>query len=164
MGSLDHLMHVHRDLDELFARHRDAIVLLNFKQALELLEQYEVELRRHMKHEEEQIFPLYEERVGHVPGGDPRFFYLEHANLLKNLALFKPLVEKLAADPSAGPRQAHECLREQSSYLHLLEHHDLREKNILYPQLDRKLTQDERSAILSRCGFDHDPQNTQRCV
>ncbi|MBI4564148.1 MAG: hemerythrin domain-containing protein [Planctomycetes bacterium] len=152
MGTLIDLMLVHRALDALFARHRDAVVLMKFGQAVEALERFEEELRRHMKDEEEHILPLYEKRVGPVLGGDPQFFYLEHKNLLRNLAVIKEAARKLASNKNAGPREAHEFLQQESLFLHLLEHHDLREKNILYPELDRKLTKEEREEILSRCG------------
>ena len=36
---------------------------------------------------------------------------------------------------------------------HLIEHHDLREKNTLYPLLDQALSADEREDLLTRCGL-----------
>jgi hemerythrin-like domain-containing protein len=112
---------------------------------------FERDLRNHMEMEERHILPLYEARVGHVVGGDPQFFYLEHKNLLRNLDLAKEGLRKLAGDPSAGRRQAHEFIQSESLLHHLLEHHDLREKNILYPCLDQALTPDERDRLLAAC-------------
>ena len=152
MRSLMEMMDVHRDLSERLAVHRDHVVGLEWDRALEALESFERELRRHMDAEERHILPLYEKRVGAVTGGDPQFFYLEHKNILRNLETAKDELRKLAADPKAGRRQAHEFLDHEGMLLHLLEHHDLREKNVLYPKLDEVLSPDERRALLEACG------------
>lgn len=152
MRSLLELMDVHGGLHEKFAVHRDLVVGLEFGTALAALEDFERALRAHMDDEERHILPLYERRVGHVTGGDPQFFWLEHKNLLRNLDTMKEALRPLAADPKAGRRQAHEFLQKQSLFLQILEHHELREKNILYPQLDAAVSDVEREAILSQCG------------
>jgi hypothetical protein len=36
-------------------------------------------------------------------------------------------------------------------YKHLVEHHDRRERNILYPQLDRVTSEQERARPLKAC-------------
>jgi hemerythrin-like domain-containing protein len=153
MRSLLELMDVHATLNELFAVHRDHVVGLEFPQALEALERFERELRQHMEIEERVILPLYEKKVGHVLGGDPQFFYLEHKNLLKNLEAAKDRLRRVIADPGSGRRQAHEFLQEESLFLGLLQHHDLREKNVLYPRLSEALTPAEQQDVLSRCGL-----------
>jgi iron-sulfur cluster repair protein YtfE (RIC family) len=153
MRSVLELMDVHAGLHEAFALHRDFVVGLEWARALEALERFERELRSHMAIEEQHILPLYEQRVGHVLGGDPQFFYLEHKNILRNLETAKDELRKLAADPKAGRRQAHEFLDHEGMLLHLLEHHDLREKNVLYPKLDEALSPEERVAVLDACGL-----------
>lgn len=40
------------------------------------------ELRAHLEFEKRRILPLYAERVGSVPGGDPEFFRLREKNIL----------------------------------------------------------------------------------
>ena len=156
MRSLMEMMDVHQDLFERFAVHRDHVVGLEWGRALEALESFERELRRHMDAEERHILPLYEKRVGAVTGGDPQFFYLEHRNILRNLETAKEELRRLADDPKAGRRQAHEFLAAESMLLHLLQHHDLREKNVLYPKLDEALSPDERLALLDACGLRKD--------
>lgn len=153
MRSLMEMMEVHKDLDELFAVHRDHVVGLEFRQALEALERFERALRAHMEIEEKVILPLYVERVGHVTGGDPQFFYLEHKNLLRNLETAKEGLRRLIADAGSGRRQAHQFLQEESLLHQLLVHHDLREKNVLYPRLDEKLSPEERERVLAECAL-----------
>jgi hypothetical protein len=153
MRSIVELMDVHAGLHELFAVHRDYVVGLEFGRALDALEHFEAELRRHMSIEEEHVLPLYVARVGHVLGGDPQFFYLEHKNILRNLETAKVELRRLIADPKAGRRQAHEFLDQESILHHLLQHHDLREKNVLYPKLDEALSPEERETLLRSCGL-----------
>lgn len=163
MNSLLDLMEVHAALWEKFAVHRDFIVGLEFGKALEALMEFERELRRHMEAEERHVLPVYVERVGHVLGGDPQFFYLEHKNILRNLELAKDRLRKLAGNPRAGRRQAHELLQEENILYHVMEHHDLREKNILYPCLDKALAPEERATLLAACrGEAHDPGAAQK--
>ncbi len=157
MRSLLEMMDVHADLHELFALHRDHVVGLEFDRALQALERFEAALRSHMAIEETHILPLYERRVGHVLGGDPQFFYLEHKNILRNIETAKEELRRLAADPKAGRRQAHEFIDREGILRHLLEHHDLREKNVLYPKLDEALTPEERVELLNACGLPEKP-------
>lgn len=152
MRSLLEMMDVHADLHEAFAVHRDYVVGLEFRRALEELERFERELKLHMDDEERHVLPLYEARVGHVTGGDPQFFHLEHRNLLRNIETAKEELRKIIANPAAGRRQAHEFLDHESLLLHLLQHHDARERNTLYPKLDEALTPQEREALLAACG------------
>ncbi len=148
MKSLLDLMEVHKELDELFARHRDLVVGLDFAKAAKALDAFERALKIHMEAEEKHILPLYEQRVGHVLGGDPAFFHAEHKNLLKLLAEIQTKSRELAANRAAGPRQAHQFLEAESMFLHLLDHHDRRERNTLYPELDKKVTVAEREELL----------------
>ena len=159
MRSLLEMMDVHADLHDHFAVHRDYVVGLEFGRALEALERFEAELRRHMEVEERHILPLYERRVGHVLGGDPQFFYLEHKNILRNIDAAKEELRRLAADPKAGRRQAHEFIDREGILRHLLEHHDLRERNVLYPKLDEALTPEELADLLKACGLAEKPKD-----
>ncbi len=148
MTSLLTLLDVHADLQEKFAVHRDFVVGLEFPRALEELERFERELRSHMEAEEEFILPLYREKLPPVTGGGAELFSVEHQNILRNLATVKDALRKVIATPGAGRRQAHRLIDEEWMLLHLLEHHDTRERNVLYPRLDAALTEEERARIL----------------
>lgn len=150
-SSLQPLMDVHEDLHELWDGHRDLVVLRRFADALRVLDAFGRALRLHMRDEERRVFPLYEQRVVPVPGGDPQFFRLEHRNLLRNLALLRRRLRALALTRSRDVRRAHQFLQSESLFLQILEHHDRRERNILYPQLEKNLSRQEATDLLRQC-------------
>jgi hypothetical protein len=149
MGSLLSLLDVHADLKERLAVHADLVVGLEFARAFEELERFERELRAHMDAEERHILPVYRVLLARVPGGDPDLFILEHRNILRNLAMAKEALLKVMAIAGAGRREAHLLLDQEWILRHLLEHHDAREKNVLYPRLDAALAEEQRDQILA---------------
>lgn len=151
MASLQELDRVHDALTELLLLHRDSVVGLDFKEARERLARFERELRRHMEDEETLLLPLYEARVAPVRGADADALRLEHRSILRALGEVALRVGKLAEDSSAGRREAHLLLDAEGLLLHLLDHHDRRERATLYPLLDQALTEPERADLLARC-------------
>ncbi len=145
-------LEIHAEIDELLARHRDLVVGLEWAAALDALDAFERALRRHMEVEEQDVLPLYAQRVEPMPGADPQMFRLEHANILRNLADVRAALAAVDAK-TAGRRQAHEFIDKETMLLHLLRHHDLRERNTLYPALNLVLTPEERADLLDRCGL-----------
>lgn len=157
MRSLMEMMDAHKVLHEAIAQHRDLVVGLEFTRASDALEEFARALHRHIEDEERDILPLYAERVGAVKGGRPEYFYGEHARMRELLATLVDESRALAATPRAGRREAHEFLEKESLLLHLLEHHDEREGMILYPELDKRTSEQERAAILDHCAIFHAP-------
>jgi iron-sulfur cluster repair protein YtfE (RIC family) len=143
--SLAELASVHAALHERLLRHRDRVVGLEWREALETLEDFAHGLRAHMEDEERLLLPAYARL-----GGDPGLYLAEHANLRRQLDRMLQRARALAADPSAGRRRAHEFLDDEWMLLHLLEHHQRREHAALFPELDRGLAVRERDAILGR--------------
>jgi hemerythrin-like domain-containing protein len=140
---------LHRELDELFFRHQRALLDFNFRGALERLSAYEAALLEHMRHEEELLLPLYAERVTPGRGGGADFFLLEHAKMRRHLAHFREQLPQLAELPEPS-RALLKLLDQETTYKHLVEHHDLREERHLYPALDGVTTEAEREDLLGR--------------
>ncbi len=152
MAALSELMDLHASLHEALAVHRDRVVGLEFTRAAEALEAFARDLRRHIEDEETRILPLYEARVPSPPrGGRAEYFRLEHQRILALLDELLTEARELARDPAAGARQAHEFLHRQGPLLHILDHHETRERAILYPELDRRVGAEESSRILAQC-------------
>lgn len=98
-------------------------------------------LRRHIRFEEEILFPEFELRAGFSPEGGPTAVMRdEHREILRCL----DRIEAGISDPIANvdsPRHA----------LHaVLGNHNLKEENIVYPLTDQALTAAERDALVAR--------------
>ncbi len=146
------LMGLHRELDELFLQHQEALLSLDIDQAIERLRVYEGKLLPHMRDEEERLLPVYAARAGRILGGPVEFFLGEHRKMREFLDSFHADLERMREEPLAVRRRSVIALMDhQAMYKHLVEHHDLREKNILYPQLDRVTSEGERLELLQEC-------------
>lgn len=147
------LLTLHMELDELFSSHQIALLSLDLREAGEILTRYEARLLSHMRDEEDLLIPIYEARTNEIPGGPVELFLGEHKKMKGFLAEFHDALNQMKCEE--GTRLKHSIIHlldRQCMYKQLLEHHDLREKNILYPWLDRVTSEEERAQLLRRCG------------
>ena len=144
------LLRVHERLNELFLRHQEALLEQDIARARERLAVYEQELLAHMRPEEDILLPVYA-RAGAIPGGPIELFLGEHRKMREFLERFRMALAELEAHPADRRRRILRLFDEQTMFKHLVEHHDLRERNILYPTLDRITTEAERRELLRRC-------------
>ena len=151
--SFSSLLEIHKDLKELFLEHQEALLDGDLIQAGHRLEEFERTLLDHMRKEEDLLLPVYE-RAGAIPGGPPVLFTGEHKRMRELLAGFKQALSSLEQNPGGRKRGILALLDRQATFKNLMEHHDLREANILFPALDRVTSAAERREILARCGAD----------
>jgi len=145
---------IHNVLDVLFQRHQKALVTHRYAHAQELLNQLNTGLCAHMRHEERWLLPLYDarrDRMNAPKGFGSEIFILEHKKMLKLLAGLKARMRGLVAGRTQSPREVIELLDEECTFKHLTQHHNAREHSILYPSLDRLVSQEERAKLLARC-------------
>lgn len=146
------LLELHEDLDELFFCHQEALLSSDIYSAERLLKNYEEKLLRHMEDEERLLIPVYQERAGVIPGGPVELFLGEHTKMRAFLKEFHATLALLEAEGGRPLRRAIiGLLDRQFMYKHLVGHHDLREKNILYPTLDRITSSEERASLFKAC-------------
>lgn len=126
---------IHAAIDDHLARHLTALTALDFAAASAAWELLTAELHAHADTEDELVVPLYDQ-LGHTrPGGQPAMFLAEHNGIRR-------LLGKLAAQQASlrGQRDVRRAVVDGlDRYLmlrHLLEHHTLREQNILYHELE----------------------------
>jgi hemerythrin-like domain-containing protein len=145
------LLDTHEWLDEHFLLHQEALLAGDLALALALLKKVDEGQREHIRVEEEILLPVYE-RAGPIPGGDPRFYVNEHRKMLAILDGFKEALPRLIEkSPGERGREIIELFDQGYWFKRLLEHHDNREENILYPTLDRVTTEEERGELLTEC-------------
>lgn len=140
------LLDEHAQLDELFLQHQKALLDGDLACAARLLDEYESELRAHVALDDEALLPIYE-RAAPPPGGAPGLFRAEHRKILELLAQLRQATDLLAAE-GADWRAIIALLDEEARFKGVMLHHDLRERNILYPTLDCLATPDERQRFL----------------
>lgn len=150
MPSLTELLDVHVELTELFLAHQEALLQLDVPRALECLQRYEHELYPHMEVEEELLMPIYE-RAGKILGGPPEFFLGEHQRMREFLARFTTRLQELTMDSANLPRRIIQLFDEEATFKALCEHHDMRERNLFFPALDRVTSEAERQTLLAQC-------------
>ncbi len=146
------LTKVHEWLDELFLAHQTALLSLELSEAERCLDDYEANLRLHIKDEEELLIPTYGARASDIPGGAVEFFTGEHKKMLGFVAEFHKMLKRLRNQKKLQLKHAIiQLLDREGMYKGLLGHHHAREHNVLYPWLDWLTSEEERKRLLEQC-------------
>jgi iron-sulfur cluster repair protein YtfE (RIC family) len=146
MNTFSDLLNLHKELDRIFFEHQCALLRFEFDRASERLEFYEKCLRIHMRDEEEILLPLYAVRCQIDPRGTVQIYLDDHAKMLAHLKLFSEHIEKLIAEPQ--PEADLILLLDREAFFkRLCSHHDRREGEILYPELEANIPKEERARL-----------------
>ncbi len=152
------LNHFHRDLEELFQRYRSAVLDKDLKTARTFWKIYEQALLGHIREEDEILLPIYRQRAAPQRGGSPDLFVGEHQKIIEWVGRLKLRLSRLSSASPAKDILA--LLDDQAFFKKLLEHHTQRENHIFYPELDRLVSSEEKTALLRLLSFklgDEDP-------
>ncbi len=128
----------HRACDEAFANAEQAVLASNWSDAETAFNKFRTGLARHFRMEEEQLFPALVSAGG--PGGPVQMMRMEHAQM-------NTLVEQMAATLTC--RDAHGYGGLSETLLIVMQQHNLKEEQILYPIADNVLAA-QREALLGR--------------
>ena len=140
---------LHTYLVGLFLQHQKALVSGDCKQAASLLKRYRDALLHHMSIEEAYLLPLYRRAGEASPGGAPELFYGEHWKLRNFLPRLEKQMGAVLAAADDHAEAVIELMDLERTYKDLVAHHDLRERNLLYPTCDKLASPDEQDLILS---------------
>jgi len=143
------LLGLHHDLDKVLAAHQADLLLHNLPAARAAWRHFAEALTQHADDEERELLPLYQQRVTIPPGGTVELFLAEHKKIRAFIKEISDTVADLPADTPPGPPRIVALIEREYEFKKLLEHHDMREMNFLYPLLDRCTTPEERQSILS---------------
>ena len=144
------LLEIHQRLDELFLSHQKALLALDLELALATLKEFERELRAHMRVEEDLLLPVYA-RAGRIQGGPVEFYTGEHKRMLEFLARFSEQLQALRLTYADLKRGIIGLFDQEAVFKQLMQHHDMRERNLLYPTLDKVTSETERRELLAQC-------------
>jgi iron-sulfur cluster repair protein YtfE (RIC family) len=119
----------HKHCDELFAAAEEAAYGKRWQDCRSLFDRFRNELEAHFATEEQILFPAFETTTGMV-GGPSQMMRFEHGQMRE---LLQRMAHALAAQDVAGYAGAGETL------LVVMQQHNMKEENILYPMCDRTL-------------------------
>lgn len=125
----DPMHHHHKHCDDLFAAAEAAVAARDWAGGQPLLARFHDELETHFRTEEELLFPAFETATG-MSGGPTQMMRFEHAQMRD---LLDRMAQALAAQDKDTFAGAAETL------LVLMQQHNMKEENILYPMCDRSL-------------------------
>lgn len=127
----------HREIDALFAA-------LRFEypaQALPGFEEFDRRLERHIRWEEEIVFPAVSGQAPHLGEGPIRVMRMDHEEIRRE----KASVLKALREGNGDLARSH-----AKSMRYLLQEHNWKEEQVLYPSSDRLLPAESVSEILRR--------------
>ncbi|MBK8975670.1 MAG: hemerythrin domain-containing protein [Planctomycetes bacterium] len=113
----------HRACDELLAAFEQAVGGRRFDAAQPALRRFVAAMLRHFGREEALLFPAFEAATG-ARGGPTEVMRMEHDQM-------RGLFERLEAAVAAG--DARSCLALSDSLMVLIQQHNMKEEQILYP-------------------------------
>jgi iron-sulfur cluster repair protein YtfE (RIC family) len=122
----------HKHCDDLFAAAEEAAQQGDWARCGSALAGFALELRAHLAAEEAVLFPAFEAASG-MKNGPTQMMRIEHEQMRE---LLGQLEAGLAAQDAEGFDGAAETL------LILMQQHNMKEENILYPMCDRALAGD----------------------
>jgi iron-sulfur cluster repair protein YtfE (RIC family) len=122
----------HKHCDEDFAVAEEAARAGDWKLCESAFRRFRSQIEAHFAAEEEILFPGFERRTG-ATGGPTRVMRMEHAQM-------RSLLDQMGATVAA--RDAVGLSGTAETLLIMMQQHNLKEENILYPMCDRALAGD----------------------
>jgi iron-sulfur cluster repair protein YtfE (RIC family) len=124
--------HHHKHCDEVYAQAEEAAAAGDWPRAATGFDAFRTALLAHFGAEEDALFPAFEAKTG-MQGGPPAVMRLEHGQM-------RQLLEDLGRAVAA--KDADAFLGGCETLLILMQQHNLKEENILYPLCDNALGDD----------------------
>jgi uncharacterized protein (DUF2249 family) len=131
----------HRRLENIYERFAQAVKEGRWEDASIAFREFSLGLKRHIKSEEEILFPVFEEKTGMFDGGPTAVMRMEHTEI-------KGLLDKLL--DGTDSREASKVTDGSNSLTLLLADHNMKEEHILYPESDSFLSESERVDVVKK--------------
>ncbi|HCE08843.1 MAG TPA: hemerythrin HHE cation-binding protein [Oxalobacteraceae bacterium] len=137
----DFMVNNHRECDNLFAVAEESAGGGKWQKAQPEFDAYRSEMERHLRMEEEVMFPAFEAKTGMV-GGPTLVMRNEHLQMRK---LIDDMAQKIAAKDGDGYLGVSETL------MILMQQHNMKEEQMLYGMMDQAFGA-EAGPLLERAG------------
>lgn len=129
MSTTEVLHHHHKHCDELFANAEAAALKGDWATGKAGFAGFRDELLAHFATEEQVLFPAFEAATG-MSGGPTQMMRFEHSQMRELLEQMQAALDQQGRDAFAGAAE---------TLLMLMQQHNMKEENILYPMCDRTL-------------------------
>ena len=142
---------VHAELEARVVTHRLAVMAMDRDRAWSTWIAFATLLERHIEDENELVQPRHREQCALTPaerGGSPEIVDRDHDKLLEHLRSIRARLGALS-DPVVATEWLG-LLDREKVLTDLLEHHDLRETNLVYPRLADGLSEEQVATIAAR--------------
>jgi hemerythrin-like domain-containing protein len=127
----------HRACDHFYAEAENALAAKETEKAKELFESFYRSTNRHFDMEERELFITFEKRTG-MMGGPTQMMRYEHQQLRSLLESMKSALNENRYDDFFGIGE---------SMMIMLQQHNMKEEQMLYPMIDRALGGDAELMI-----------------
>jgi len=124
------LNHHHKHCDGLFATMEEAAGRRDWSLCEKHFDRFHQEMEAHFSTEEQLLFPAFESTTG-ITAGPTRMMRFEHIQMRE---LFEQMVAALRA------QDGNEFAGVAETLLILMQQHNMKEENMLYPMCDRSLS------------------------
>lgn len=137
----EYLQTDHKRLDVIFNAVLEAVKTGQWTEAASSWAEFSLGLKRHIKIEEELLFPAFEEKTGMTDAGPTFVMKMEHTDI-------KELIDKITA--AAAGKDSEGISNATYTLANILADHNMKEEHILYPESDSFLTDSERAQIIKK--------------
>lgn len=134
-----YLSNEHKCCDEQFAIMEQCVAEGNWSEATDAYKRFMVEMHHHLSTEEDILFPAFEQASG-MAQGPTMVMRQEHEQFRQ---LFSEMEEAIAG------KQQQDFLGASETLLIMMQQHNAKEEQILYPMVDRVLGQHAESLLES---------------
>lgn len=130
MSSLTQPLHEHhKHCDDLFAQAEESAHKQQWQACQSAFQRFRQEIEAHFATEEQVLFPAFEQATG-MSAGPSQVMRFEHAQM-------RDLLDQM--DQAVGRKDASQFSGLAETLLVLMQQHNMKEENILYPMCDRTL-------------------------
>lgn len=136
----DYFQTDHRRLDAIYEDFSGAMKDGLWAEAEKAFKEFNVGLRRHIKAEEEILFPVFEDKTGMHGEGPTAVMRMEHKDI-------RELLDKILSLISAKDAKAKDAA---FTLVNILSDHNMKEEHILYPESDSFMSDPERAEVIKK--------------
>jgi hemerythrin-like domain-containing protein len=134
LSDVDSIAAEHAVLKAIFQQHQEALVGLLYVHALADLEEFARRLHRHIRVEEMTLLPAYGALPDLPRAGAPEFFLQEHRKIEESLEEILNAMRSLSPGRNSS-KAVVSIMERETRFKSLLEHHEIREEQFLFPRL-----------------------------